>query len=175
MRLFVALPLPDAARAALSRWMQRCGEKPALRWTPEEQLHITLHFLGEAAEDRAGRIADGLSAIEARAFEVTLDRVETLGRGGLLAACGGPNAGLEALERQVRSRVAGHGEKAEAGRSFLPHVTLGRARRGMAAPRPGMLPSLPKLEFRAACFRLYRSELRREGAVHSVIREWRLR
>lgn len=63
---------------------------------------------------------------------------------------------------------------AETFREFRPHVTLARARRGESVPKIKSLPSFPALEFRAECFRLYRSELNKDGAVHSVVGEWKL-
>jgi RNA 2',3'-cyclic 3'-phosphodiesterase len=174
VRLFVALPLPDETRAAVSGWARSCGAQPGLRWTPEEQLHITLHFLGEVADARASDVVQALDGIRARAFEVELERTEVLGRAGVLAAAAKLTPALAALEVEVRTRMSEFAEKADGGREFRPHVTLGRTRRGAAAPTVKTLPAFPKLEFRAECFRLYRSELRQDGAVHTMVREWRL-
>ena len=43
-RLFIALDPPAQARDALSAL---CGGLPEARWTPAEQLHLTLCFIGE--------------------------------------------------------------------------------------------------------------------------------
>jgi 2'-5' RNA ligase len=53
-------------------------------------------------------------------------------------------------------------------------VTLARARHGATIPKASTLPALRALKFTATRFRLYRSELRRDGVVHSVMLEWRL-
>jgi RNA 2',3'-cyclic 3'-phosphodiesterase len=174
LRLFVALPLPDKTRAALASWMERCGAQPGLRWTPRDQLHITLHFLGEVLEERASAVADALDATNAPEFRVALDRVEVLGRAGVLVALATQSLPFDALAQAVRSRLSGFSGKSESDRAFRPHVTLARARRSAAVPKAHLLPPLPKLEFPATCFRLYRSELKNDGAVHTVMREWRL-
>ena len=79
MRLFVALPLPAETRSALLAWTKRCGPQPGLRWTLEDQLHITLQFLGEVGEDRVDRVSEALDSIRSPAFSVTFERIEALG------------------------------------------------------------------------------------------------
>jgi RNA 2',3'-cyclic 3'-phosphodiesterase len=174
MRLFVALPLPAETGAELANWMKSCGPQSALRWTLEEQLHITLHFLGEVEEVRLGLVTAALEGLHLHQFNVEFERVEVLGRAGVLAAAAKLTPQLAALEIEVRSRVAALGERRAADHEFHPHITLARARRGAAVPKPRSLLPLPELRFTANCFRLYRSELRQKGAVHTVIREWQL-
>jgi RNA 2',3'-cyclic 3'-phosphodiesterase len=175
MRLFVALPLPAETRDALAGWMSRCGAQPGLRWTPVEQLHITLHFLGEVAESRLDSIMQALDGIAARRFRVTFEGVESLGRGGVLAVSATATPPFLALVEAVRSRLAPFTDGGPgADRAFHPHITVARARRGAAVPKPRSLPPLPALEFLATGFRLYRSDLRPEGALHTVIRDWTL-
>jgi RNA 2',3'-cyclic 3'-phosphodiesterase len=174
MRLFVALPLPRQTPSALAAWARKCGPQPALRWTPQEQLHITLHFLGEVADERVPAAVDALNGVAARSFEVVLDRLDVLGRTGILAVTAKLTPLLSALEVDVRSRIFAFGENQQAGREFHPHVTLARARRGESVPKLRSLPPLPELRFAASCFRLYRSELSSQSAVHTVVREWSL-
>jgi 2'-5' RNA ligase len=174
LRLFVALPLPAEIRSALLRWTKSCGAQPGLRWTPEDQLHITLHFLGEVAEANLDAVLNAIAAIAAPAFPIALHRVEVLGRAGVLVARATPSPPFVGLAQAVRSRLGIFSEILETGRAFHPHVTLARARHGGAVPKPRALPPLPELKFTAACFRLVRSELRSEGAIHTAIREWKL-
>lgn len=173
MRLFAAIPLPESTRAALAAWSASSGPRPGLRWTPAEQLHITLKFLGDVADDRVGRIVEALDGIAARGFTVELERLELLGRAGVLAAAAKPAPSLSRLAGEVRSRLASFAEDPEE-REFHPHITLARARRGSRVPKAHSLPPLPALEFTATCLRLYRSQTRPEGAVYSVIQEWLL-
>ena len=66
-RLFVAIELPEELRIALSNAMM---ESPAedIRWTPPENLHITLLFIGDTQEEQIPAIKKslkkGLSGIE---------------------------------------------------------------------------------------------------------------
>lgn len=48
MRLFIAIPLPPEAQAALRQYEQQAAEHWSnFRFVLPEQLHITLRFLGE--------------------------------------------------------------------------------------------------------------------------------
>ena len=75
LRLFVALDLPEPARAALAAFRAAAADPAVWRPLPDEALHLTLAFLGhrpEADVRRArGRIAkradDGAAARARRA------------------------------------------------------------------------------------------------------------
>lgn len=176
MRLFVAMPLPAGTRSDLVHWMRSCGPQPALRWTPEEQLHVTLHFLGEVADERVAAIVQALDEISLHEFPVALDRIDVLGRASVLVAAAKLTAEFSALAEAARSRLGKFTDShAEPFRSFRPHVTLARANRDITVPKLCSLPALPAIGFRAMCFRLYRSELRKDGAVHTALQEWALR
>jgi 2'-5' RNA ligase len=175
VRLFVALPLPEKIRAALVDFTHQCGAQPALRWTPAQQLHITLHFLDEVADERLNEVIKALNGIAAPEFHVDLERIDMLGRANILVAAARLAPPLAALAEIVRSRTAEFTDGVvETAREFHPHVTLARARRGESVPKLRSLPPLPSLEFSADCFRLYRSELSKDGAVHAVVHEWKI-
>jgi 2'-5' RNA ligase len=62
VRLFVALALPESVREEVGRRVAAERRRlPAARWTPPENLHLTLVFLGEVDEDGAARLAEALA------------------------------------------------------------------------------------------------------------------
>ena len=66
MRLFVALSIPSEVReniASLIYTLRRADSKP--RWVNPENLHITLKFIGEVAEQSVSSICDALPTIRA--------------------------------------------------------------------------------------------------------------
>src|SRR6202012_3393078 len=65
MRLFVALSLPRAVRQQL---MLLQGGVPGARWMPEENLHLTLRFIGEVDGADMEMLDDALAMIAAPDF-----------------------------------------------------------------------------------------------------------
>jgi 2'-5' RNA ligase len=132
MRLFIALDLPDAARAALAEAQSRLRlHHPAVRWAAVEGMHLTLQFLGEAD---AGLLPDLLAAIAAIPAPPFALRLADLGgfpsaeRPRVLwAGLAGDLAALGDLQRAVTAATRPLGFVPE-DRPFAPHLTLGRAR-----------------------------------------------
>lgn len=74
-RLFVALALPDAIRAALQAAREELlTVLPPKRasWTKPEAMHLTLRFLGEVKTERIGELAECLRAAVSEFGELPL-------------------------------------------------------------------------------------------------------
>ena len=63
VRLFVALDLPDAARAALARFRDAAADPVVWRPLDEASFHVTLAFLGHRPEEDVERVAAVLRAL----------------------------------------------------------------------------------------------------------------
>ena len=125
MRLFVALDLPQEARARLVRLATGL---PGARWLPPENYHLTLRFLGEMPGHRAEEVDSALSALRGRGFILQLRGVGMFEKGGrpyALWAGGERNAQLEHLQAKVETAVQRIGFEPER-RRFTPHVTVAR-------------------------------------------------
>jgi len=130
MRLFVAIPVGEAARRSLEllvRGMRRPAD--GLRWTAPEGWHITLVFLGETAAEKLPRLVDELNSIRATAFSVEFGEPEVFERAGALVVGVQPSAGLTALQSIVTRAAEAAGFRREE-RAYRPHLTLARAKRG---------------------------------------------
>ena len=57
-RLFVALIPPVPVRSELA---MLAAPLPGVRWTPEDNLHLTLRFIGETDEVKQERFAQALT------------------------------------------------------------------------------------------------------------------
>lgn len=147
LRLFVACVPSAATRAGLARETEHLlRAAPSLRGVDEDDLHLTLAFLGATPEARVAPLSAALAAVAAAQapFEV---RVEGLGafpsfqRPSVLWAGleAGPGASaLVGLAKRVRRACSAAGCPPDATGTFEPHVTLarfgGRGRGG--APNP---------------------------------------
>lgn len=143
MRLFVAFALPDAVRDELGRRVAAERRRlPAARWTPPENLHLTLVFLGAVEAGEVTDLEASLAAAFARHRPLTL-RVTGAGcfpppppRGkarrarvawvGLEVAEGVDR--LQAVQADVAAAAHGAVDFADDARPFSPHLTLARPR-----------------------------------------------
>jgi 2'-5' RNA ligase len=150
IRAFVAVALPPALQRQLAEAAAPLREVArGVAWVSASNYHLTLKFLGQVEEDRAGEIAAALAtaAAEVAPFDLTLRGMgafPTAVRARVIWA--GVDEGtrsLAALAAAVERALAGLGFPAEA-RGFSAHVTLGRVRE----PRPA--PALAEALARAA-------------------------
>lgn len=174
-RLFVAIRPPAPVRAQLLALM---GGVAAARWQDEEQLHLTVRFIGEVDRHRAGDVDAALAAIVHPAFDVAIHGVGSFERRGEPAALWAgvaPQEPLRILHKKVDQALVRAGLDPER-RAYVPHITLARLPRG-AGPVEGFLAGAARASgpaFRVAEFRLYESRLTPEGAVYTAIERYRL-
>ena len=172
--MFVALDLPEPARAELAAWRDKLIEgREDVRPVRAEALHVTLAFLGwrdEADAERiahaafgaaAGRPAPVLTPGEVKPVPPRAPRLFALDLADGEGRC------LE-LQRAVSESLAAERVYKPEKRPFWPHVTLARVKRGAhAKPLPGRAPPGEPLE--AAELTLYRSTLRSQGALYEPL------
>lgn len=128
IRLFVALALPQSLRERLA---MLAGGVPGARWTDPENMHLTLRFIGEVAEDRIADIHLALSRVRQPAFSVTIAGVGFFKQGRnptLLWAGVERNDALLQLQQQVDHALQREDLGSES-RRYTPHVTLARLQR----------------------------------------------
>jgi 2'-5' RNA ligase len=135
-RLFVGAFLPPDARAEAAAVLGRLrAEGGDVKWVPPENLHFTLRFLGDVAEEEIEGLFAGVREALAReeAFPIRL------GSAGAFPPRGTPRvfwiglaqgeAQVAAIAARVEGAVRARGFPAERGkRPFRAHVTLGRPR-----------------------------------------------
>ena len=171
-RLFVALRPPRPVRDLLRAAMHGIS---AGRWQDDDQLHLTLRFIGEVDRHRAEDIAAALGALHAPAITARIAGVGMFERRGwshTVWAGVEPAAALAALHRKVDQLLARVGIDAET-RAFVPHVTLARLNRsaGPVAPFLTLHSDLASAPFVFDHVILYESEMGHGGShYHPVAR-----
>ncbi|MCW5645642.1 MAG: RNA 2',3'-cyclic phosphodiesterase [Sphingopyxis sp.] len=171
-RLFVALRPPRPVRDLLRAAMHGIS---AARWQDDEQLHLTLRFIGEVDRHRAEDIAAALGALHAPAITARIAGVGMFERKGwphTVWAGVEPAAALAALHRKVDQLLARVGVPSET-RAFVPHITLARLNRsaGPVAPFLAQHGDLASSPFAFTRVILYESEMGHGGSrYHPVAR-----
>lgn len=177
-RLFVALRPPPEIRDALADVMDGV---PGARWQDDDQLHVTVRFIGAVDRPVAEDVAAALAGVHAPALDVTLSGVGQFGQRGRSDALWTgivPHEPLAALHRKVDLALVRVGLEPER-RAYLPHLTLARLSRGLhvgpevdawLARNAGL--TSPAFTFNHLV--LYESHLGRGGASYEPIARWPL-
>jgi 2'-5' RNA ligase len=175
IRLFTAIELPESVRTRLTLLQ---GGVPGARWSPVENLHLTLRFIGEVNEATANDIDDVLSAIRSPAFDLTLRGTGEFGGRDPHALWIGvaPNEALTRLAAKIESALQRMGLEAET-RKYTPHVTLARLRDAPIAKVREFLGAHGPFDsgpFPVRRFALYSSHPSSNGSLYRVERTYAL-
>lgn len=177
-RLFVALRPPPDIRRLLTAAMG--GVAPA-RWQDDDQLHLTVRYIGEVDRPLAEDVALALGQVHGPAPRVAIAGVgafDKQGRVDALWAGVTPHDELARLHKKVDQTLVRLGLPPE-GRAYLPHVTLARLPR-----RAGKDPAIDRWlashaplaspSFDLGHLILYESHLTGEGARYDAVARWPL-
>jgi len=137
-RLFVAV-WPAAPVVALLAGLGR-PSCDGLRWTPDDQWHVTLRFLGSVAKEERDRVSTVLQTLDLAALlpvRVALGP-KTIRLGKEILAV--PVTGLDRVASTVVGATADIGQAPDV-RRFQGHVTLARSRGVDLRPLLGTVPA----------------------------------
>ena len=174
IRLFAALAVPPEIGEGLARRQQGL---PGARWSPLDNLHITLRFFGEVDEAAAADLDAELAGVNVAPFELALQGVGAFGEGHQLGSVWAgvrDSEPLRVLAHRCEAAARRAGLKAE-GRVYRPHVTLAYLRRSADPARVcawiaghNLLASPP---WRVRGFGLYSSWRSQQGSRYDLERE----
>lgn len=177
MRLFIAIPLPEPVKKQLADLQQ---PMEGMRWQQEEQMHLTLKFLGSTDRTKARKLQEKLKQVGCLAFDMTLAGFGYFPEGGepkVLWVGIDENEALNNLQHTVEHICISTGFDAE-DRPFKPHITIARVRGTSKRDvhsfinqhKRFRIPEIPVEEFV-----LYESKLDPEGATHHRLDTFRLK
>ncbi len=180
MRLFYALELPRPVQASLAagagRWARRV---PGAKWVAQENLHVTVRFLGEVGEGLLPTLQElgERAARSAGPVEISLDRLGAFpspSRARVLwAGPSGPCPPFGRVVEEVEKGVQALGFPPEQ-KPAVPHVTLARLRvpQNLAPLLSGV--ELAPLLAAVRELTLMASELRPDGPRYTPVARWPL-
>ena len=181
MRLFAAIDLSAATRAAMAAEQQRIKTAlkeagAALKWVRPDNAHLTLVFLGHVDDGRVPPLIEDFGRdINLRSFDVTFAGIGVFPeRGALRVLWTGLGSGTDAViavQRELASRVSRHGVALEA-RDFHPHLTLARWSASRTSDRAGVRAAAAAgilARQRVTSATLYHSQLLPSGARYTAL------
>jgi 2'-5' RNA ligase len=133
MRTFIAIELAPDLKRPLVRMLRDLPRADGVRWVTDQQLHLTLKFLGEVGDTVIGKVCEAAAKASAAVdpFEI---RVAGLGvfpapRNPRVLWCGvdDPAEGCRRWVEAADPLLQELNFKPET-RAFTPHITLGRSK-----------------------------------------------
>jgi RNA 2',3'-cyclic 3'-phosphodiesterase len=184
-RLFFAMPAEGLREALRPVHEELARFRRAVKAVEPDNYHITLQFLGDTGQDTFSRLCDDFRALDpdlpALPFTLRgLGAFPDIRRAGVLWC--GLDLDMAVMERAralIEALSEKHGFKKES-RPFQPHLTLGRVRKEMNLPPEcaDYIAAHKNTVFGASRFDrivLFKSELRPEGPLYTMIEEKLLR
>jgi len=126
-RLFVGLDFPQSIKDYLANFQDPKLE--GARWTPRENFHMTLRFLGDVDGETEERILKRLNEIRVAPFTLSLGATGVFPEKGdprvLWMDVGSGHPLLFQLRQRVDDAILASSHCCEM-RDFVPHITVGR-------------------------------------------------
>lgn len=176
-RLFIALRPPSQIRALLLGAM---GAVPLARWQDDQQLHLTIRYIGEVDRPKADDVCAALGRVHSESPTIAVagvGRFEKAGRTDALWAGIAPRAPLADIHARVDRALQLVGIAPDS-RTYLPHITLARLPRSSGVETAVERFLADRLNLSSPAFApdallLFESHLGREGARYETIARYR--
>jgi len=182
LRCFIAIEIPDRIRQGIGVLIETLKKYSAdVKWIPEENLHVTLKFLGNTPETLLPDIRDSLTAIVAsyEPFYITIGDTGVFPNRKIPRVCWvgiKDTDTLKTLQSDIENSMKRLGFNTEE-REFNAHLTIGRVH-----SRQGMISVVNELDrckdqifggMEVKSISIMRSELKPEGAKYTRLYEAR--
>lgn len=182
-RIFIAINLPSDIKKVLGRFSATWSDLPA-KWVSEENLHITLAFLGDLTDLQLGEVCMATKQVAQKhqALDIMLNRVG-YGPAGTMPpkmvwASGEKLKELSALKKDTEVLLCDKIPFTPERRAFAPHVTLARISAfGFKAINPEERPEIDQvidMVFTVESIEVMESQLGRGGPRYTVIESHQL-
>ncbi len=172
MRVFVSIDIPKKVKEEILKIQEKLPEFKGKK-TEQENLHLTLKFLGEINDKKVEQVKERLKQIKFKSFVTEIDSIGVFSPKFIkivwlhLTNC-------EKLQKEIDEALAGLFEKEK---RFMSHLTIARVKK--VDNKNLFLKELkkikvPNLRFKVDSFYLMESKLSKKGSKYSVIDEYKL-
>jgi 2'-5' RNA ligase len=180
MRLFTGVSIPPPLLETLTGVLAKLRSVAPLRWSPAENLHITLKFIGNWPEVRLGEITAALASVpQPGSFKIDLSGFGYFPnphrpRNFFAAVHAGPE--LASLATAIDEALYKIGCPPE-NRPYTPHLTLARMKDEDIRSLREHIAAMSNFQFgsfEAKQFHLYSSSQSGGGSMYSVLASYPL-
>ncbi len=180
MRIFIGIKLDHAVHDKIEAFLKPFKKiSTPIHWVKGANVHLTLKFLGEVAEQQYNQISERLTHLEPQTQPLEIE----------LAGCGKfgkneelnifwiglrPNHALQQLYDSIENTLFKIGIPKET-RPFSPHITVGRNKKNYnfksLLTRVEELADAPIAQFSTGYFQLFKSALKPDGPIYTILKE----
>lgn len=182
-RTFIAINLPHEIKKKLARYQERWGSLPA-KWVPEDNLHITLVFLGELTDIELGEACVAVKQVASQqsSFSMLFHKVaygpDEKIPPKMIWVSGEKSLTFSELKRNLEDALLEKIHFSADQKNASPHITLARIstflwRQIEPEERPEVYDDL-NLEIPVDTIEVMESELKRGGPEYTVIESFDL-
>ena len=178
-RLFVAIPFSDEAQARFLAMQPPASA--GVRLSKREELHVTLQFLGEVADDHHVLVRNTLATVKVSPFTITLRGLGQFppeGAPQVLWSRVEPSPFLSALHHAIGAALTDAIGFRPESRPYTPHVTLAYVKESLAPDQWEAYlrthDAVPTFSVLVNRFALYSSTRMEDGPQYQVQAEFDL-
>ena len=170
-RLFFVIPIPEDLKQLLVAPFAK-KDFFGVRWIAKENLHVTLHFLGDTTDETQDHIKIMMPTLcnPLPSFDLELECYKAVSKNGkpvMLWASFTENTFFESLSWSLCNIF-----QSDEAQKPLPHITLARIRQ--LHQLPFNLPKTKSFSLRVNSVELWESTLHESGAAYKTIAQWKL-
>ena len=172
MRTFISIEIPEEVKKEIVKIQKSLPEFQG-KLTEEENLHLTLKFLGEVDEEQIEKIKEKLREIKFNKFETEVDSIGVFSE-NFIKIVWLHMTNCEELQKQIDEALENMFEKED---RFMSHLTIARVKN--IKDKKKFLEELKKMKidkmkFSVSSFNLKNSILTKEKPVYEIIEEYSL-
>jgi len=134
VRVFIAYPLPLLFAESLRTVQQQNQSLNGFRWTPSENLHVTIFFIGEIQKEKIPAVTEAVSQVakDCKTFHLEFDAITVEGKrkNGMIWARFKKNPDYADLSVNVYAAVKSLLMREPNIKDPIPHITLARWKPG---------------------------------------------
>ena len=176
-RCFIALDLPKEMISELKKVQDELRKQNLFtgKFTEENNIHLTLKFLGSISNDMVIKVNDRLKGVKSSSFESNIDELGIFSEDFIRIIWTKLNGNeVFDLQKNIDDKLVDFFPKEE---RFMSHITIARVK--SIKDKPPLFDALRKIKInikgRITSFSLMRSVLVPSGPIYETIEKYELR